>query len=247
MAKRNIPKLETKPLKEGDSPSSLKSRYPGNSYAERDETDISAGQKGGASQDDKEKIKPRQVAQGKVRKQSLVRKFAHYIIADTVETARERTFKDILIPGVRNLIFDTFNEMLATMLFPDDVQRPAGGYRGGSGARRGGKTSYDKYYDDKNRRTGNGGRGGGSYRDMPYDPDDIILDTRAQANDALDELDYIIHKYGQASIANFYDIVGVTGEWTDNRYGWTSIRGAAIKPVRDGFMVILPPTRVLED
>ena len=244
MAKRDIPKLETKPLRDDDTQKAIRNRYPGNSYAERDSTDIS--DKKLSEESDKEIIKPRQVAQGKVRKQSIGKKFLHYIIADTVETARERTFKDILIPGVRNLIFDTFNEMLATMLFPDDVQRPVGGYRGGSGARRGGKTSYDKYYDDKNRRTGNGGRGG-SYRDMPYDPDDIILDTRAQANAALDELDYIIRKYGQASIANFYDIVGVTGEWTDNRYGWTSIRGAQIKPVRDGFMVILPPTRVLED
>lgn len=215
---------------------------PGNSYAARDEIDISEGKKPKGNVDEaKETVKPRQVAQGKVRKQSILRKFGKYIIEDTIEEAREHTIKEILIPGIRNLIFDTFNEMVARMLFGDDSPRPSSN-RGGT--RKGGRTSYDKYYDDKNRR---GSGRTGSYRDAPYDPDDIILPSRAAANDALDELDYVIHKYGQASIATFYDIVGVTGEWTDNKYGWTSIRGAQIKPVRDGYMVLLPPTRLLED
>lgn len=211
---------------------------PGNSYAKRD--DISSKDE---VVETKAIVKPKQVAQGKVRKQSLIKKFGHYILEDTIETAKEHTIKEILLPGIRNLIFDTFNEMVATMLFGDDAPRPASTYRTGNGARKAGRTSYEKYYEDNQRR---GGRAG-SYRDMPYDPDDIVLDTRAQANAALDELDYIIHKYGQASIATYYDIVGVTGEWADNRYGWTSIRGASIKPVRDGFMIILPPTRVLDD
>ena len=219
---------------------------PGNSYAERDSINESQTVVDSGQDSTNEKIAPRQVAQGKVRKQSLLGKFVRYIVADTVESARERTVKDVLLPGIRNLIFDTGNELMATLLFPDEASRPSAGYRSGSARRNGGgNTSYNKFYKDKDRR--NGHRRGGSYRDESYDPDDIILDTRAQANAALDELDYIIHKYGQASIATFYDIVGVTGEWTDNRYGWTSLRGAGIKPVRDGFMIILPPTQVLED
>ena len=47
--------------------------------------------------------------------------------------------------------------------------------------------------------------------------------------------------------ADFYDIVGVTSEFTDNKYGWTSIRKAGIKPVREGFLIVLPRTRVLDD
>ena len=79
------------------------------------------------------------------------------------------------------------------------------------------------------------------------DPDDIILDTRAEAHMVLDEMDAIIYKYGQASVADYYDVVGVTSEWTDNRYGWTSLKNASIKPVRDGFMLVMPRTHVLDD
>lgn len=227
MAKREIPNL------------------PGNSNTERDTIDIREEPVRSVEKVDTSdtEVKTKQVAQARVRKQSLARKFLRYILADTIETARERTIKDVLLPGIRNLIFDTGNEMMAMLLFPGESDRPSG-YRGGYSKRKGERTSYDKYYRDKDRRNSTRRE---SYRDSAYDPDDIILDTRAQANDALDELDFIIHKYGQASIANFYDIVGVTGEWTDNRYGWTSLRGAGVKPVRDGFMIILPPTRVLDD
>ncbi len=225
MAQRELPKLG--------------GNLPNNSYSKRDadEKSIEKSEK----TNERPVVKTRQVAQGKVRKQGMLQKFGRYILEDTIETAKEHTVKEILLPGIRNLIFDTFNEMVGRMLFGDDSPRPVNTYRTGNGSRRAGQTSYTKFYDDQRR-----GRTG-SYRDMPYDPDDIIVPTRTQANAALDELDYVIHKYGQASIANYYDIIGVSGQWTDNRYGWTSIRGASIKPVRDGFMIILPPTILLED
>lgn len=223
--------------REMPSPDELRKQYPGNSYKQRDsQNDISPSES---------KPEVKQIAKGKVRKQSLLKKFTKYIIEDSIESAKEKTLGDIIIPGVKTLIFDTLTDMLDIILFGGNGA-PMGRYSASPRSRKSGQTSYNKFYDDKSNRTGNGGRTM-AYRDAPYDPDDIILDTRAQANDVLNELNYIIQKYGQASIANFYDIVGVTGEWTDNRYGWTSLRGAAIKPVRDGFMVILPPTIVLED
>lgn len=224
--------------REVPSGNEMRKKYPGNSVKQRDEVQEALSK---AVSESTPKVK--QVAKGKVRKQSLLKKFTRYIIEDNIESAKEKTLGEIIIPGVKTLIFDTLTDMLDIMLFGGNGA-PMGRYAASPRARKGGQTSYDKYYNSKT--TGNGTRGG-SYRDVPYDPDDIILDTRAQANNALNELNNIILKYGQASVANFYDIVGVTGEWTDNRYGWTSLRGAGIKPVRDGFMIILPPTVVLDD
>lgn len=226
MATRDIP-----------SGSDMRKQYPGNSFKQRDDIQETL-----TKAVDESKPQVKQVAKGKVRKQSLLKKFSRYIIEDSVESAKEKTLGEIIIPGVKTLIFDTLTDMLDIILFGGNGA-PMGRYAAAPRARKG-QTSYDKYYNSKT--TGNGSRGG-SYRDAPYDPDDIILDTRAQANNALNELNNIIMKYGQASVANFYDIVGVTGEWTDNRYGWTSLRGAGIKPVRDGFMILLPPTVVLDD
>lgn len=230
MAKREIP--ETDPKK-------LRNKYPSNSYSKQNES------KSDNSNDISDELatkKTRQVAQGKVRKQGVIKKFARYIVEDTIESARERTIADIVVPGVKSLIFDTFTEILDLMLFGTTGEGLRGSRRRSDG-RRDTRTSYSRYYDEKGRR--NDSRA--SYRELPNDPDDIILDTRREAQNALEELDYTIRKYGQASIADFYDIVGVTSDFTDNHYGWTSLRDAGIKPVRDGFMIILPRTRLLDD
>lgn len=215
----------------------ISNSLPGNSHAEKDAV-ISQ-----PNQEDRQMVKARQVAQGKIRKEGLLKKFGRYILEDTIETAKEHTIKEILIPGIRNLLFDTFNEMVATMLFGDDAPRPTAGYRSATG-RKVGHTSYDKYYDDKQSRRGNPKTA--AYREMPRDPDDIILPSRAAVYNVLDEVDSIIRKYGQASIAQFYDAAGITGEWTDNRYGWENLNGVKISKVRDGYMIIMPPTIVLD-
>ena len=35
-------------------------------------------------------------------------------------------------------------------------------------------------------------------------------------------------------------LVGVSGNYTDNKYGWTDIRNASVIRVRDGYMIKLP-------
>ena len=214
MANRDIPKPED---------------MPSNSYAKRNETD-----------EDQKKITP-VVSGAKIRKQGFLKRLGNAVVEDTVENAKQKAFGEIIVPGFKTLIFDTFTEMLSIMLFSEGSN---GGYRprSGSSNRRGERTSYRDYYDKKDRR---GSRR--DSRDIPMDPDDIIVDTRAEAHMVLDEMDHIIQKYGQASIADFYDLCQVTSEWTDNRYGWTSLRNASIKPVRDGFMLVMPRTHVLED
>lgn len=216
-------------IESGDTIEDIKKKIPSNSYAKRD-----------SKKDEKE---PKQVTQvvtnAKVRKQGFVRKLAGAIVEDSVENARQRAFGEIVVPGFKALIFDTLTEVLSIMLFSDTRDSR---YRGNGGRgipRRGERTSYRDYYDRKDKRE--------SYRDIPFDPDDIVVDTNAEAHMVLDEMDHIIEKYGQASVADFYDVVGVTSDWTDCRYGWTSLRNASIKPVRDGFMLVMPRTHVLED
>lgn len=223
MAKREMPETD---------PDKLREKYPGNSYSEKDSKEI-------VKTDTK---KTKQVAKGKVRKQGLIKKFTRYIVEDTIESARERTIADIIVPGIKTLIFDAVTDTLDLMLFGISGDAPRSSRRRSNG-RKESRTSYSRFYEDKDRRDSSRG----SYRDLANDPDDIIMDTRREAQDVLEELDYMIHKYGQASIADFYDIVGVTSEFTDNKYGWTSIRKAGIKPVREGFLIVLPRTRVLDD
>lgn len=202
---------------------------PGNSYASRD-----------VQHNEEPKQIEQVVSNARVRKQGIFRRIGASIVEDSMENAKQRAFGEIVIPGIKTLIFDTLTEVLGIILFSDSRDN---GYRPRSGipSRRSDRTSYRDYYDRKE------GRDNKRSREIPFDPDDIIVDTRAEAHMVLDEMDAIIDRYGKASVADFYDVVGVTSDWTDNRYGWTSLRSASIKPVRDGFMLVMPRTQVLED
>ena len=57
----------------------------------------------------------------------------------------------------------------------------------------------------------------------------FIKDVRDMLEKCLDGLIYALDRF-----ADLYDLVGITGEHTDNKYGWTNIRNAEIERLRDG-------------
>lgn len=50
-------------------------------------------------------------------------------------------------------------------------------------------------------------------------------------------------RYGVVSVADMYDLCGMTCNYTDNKYGWKSLARADISRVRDGYMIKLPKAR----
>ena len=53
-------------------------------------------------------------------------------------------------------------------------------------------------------------------------------------------MDGMLETYGVVSVADMYDLVGITCNYTDNKYGWTNLRNAEPVRVRDGYMLKLP-------
>ncbi len=75
--------------------------------------------------------------------------------------------------------------------------------------------------------------------------DDIVFSRRGDADAVLDKMDEIISKYGFASVADLHDFTGVTSNFTDQQYGWTTTRNARVIRVRDGYAIELPnPTHI---
>ena len=54
-------------------------------------------------------------------------------------------------------------------------------------------------------------------------------------------MDELIDTYRAVSVADMYDLAGLSCDYTDNKYGWTNISGAKPVRVRDGrYMLDLP-------
>lgn len=79
-----------------------------------------------------------------------------------------------------------------------------------------------------------------------FDIIEPIFATRRDTEEILNYMGDLIDEYGFATVADLYDLIGASGNYTDNKYGWTDISNAEIVRVRDGYMIKLPKIRKLD-
>ena len=169
----------------------------------------------------------------KVKKKSETRKFIDNLMGDQVQDIKSSIKNDYIIPAIRNTIWDVFTNTLDMILF--------GGSGGGRSRRRStsNKISYNSLYDDRR----SDSRRYDDRRERPrsgYDYDELVLETRGEAQAVLNAMDNIMDEYKIVSVADMYDLIGETCPYTAYKYGWTNIRNAEIVRVHDGYIIRMP-------
>ncbi len=177
-----------------------------------------------------EKRVEKPVVTGKVvtKKQSKLRKFTDEFISEDAKNVKSYVFGEVLIPAIKKAISDIVTDGIDIILYGESRR---GGKRSSAD-----RVSYGNYYsrDSRSAREDRYATRGG------YSFDDIILTTRGEAEDVLARMDEIMDTYGLVRVTDLYDLVGMTGNWTDNKYGWTNIRNAEIVRVREGYWIKMP-------
>jgi hypothetical protein len=69
---------------------------------------------------------------------------------------------------------------------------------------------------------------------------EVIVETRGDAQNVLDELFRHIDRYNAVSVAYYYELVGITGKFTDHQWGWTNLNASGVSHVREGYRIELP-------
>ena len=186
--------------------------------------------KSGQSNDQAEKKKDEKVVKGtvKTRKKSEISKLKDTFISEDVSNVKSYIVMDVLIPAAKKAISDIVRDGIDMILYGDTHKG-----RSSSGA------SYVSYrsYSDRDRRDT---RRESSRTRIGYDYDDIVLESRVEAEEVLQRMDELIETYGIVSVADLYDLVGKSCNYTDNKYGWTNIRNAEPVRVRDGYLLKMP-------
>jgi hypothetical protein len=84
-------------------------------------------------------------------------------------------------------------------------------------------------------------------RPLPYLVKDIILSTRSEAEEVVDKLFHTIVDYNSASVADLYRLVGIKGDFTDDKYGWTDIGDTGVLRIKGGYKIDnLPNAKALD-
>ena len=157
-----------------------------------------------------------------------MRKLADVFISEDISNVKNYILMDVIVPAIKKAIYDLVVGTLDMSLY---------GGRGSNSKRpTADKISYD--YNGVSRRDNRSFNN--TKTNSGYSYDDIILDTRGEAEAVLMRLDEIMEEYPFVRVADLYDLVGITGNYTDNNYGWTNIRNAEVVRVRDGEKIKMP-------
>lgn len=176
-----------------------------------------------------EKKKVEKAIQGtaKVKKGNKLRKLTDIFISEDIANVKSYIVQDVLIPTIKKAISEMIKNGIDMILYGS-----SGSIRSNSTADR---ISYSKYYDPNNRYISRESKVRSGLR-----CDDIIFDNRGEAETVLFRMNELIDNYGMATVADFYDLAGLTGEYTSNNYGWTNIRSAEVVRARDGYIIKMP-------
>ena len=166
----------------------------------------------------------------KTKKRSDVKKFADVFISEDAGNVKSYIFMDVLVPAIKKAISDVVKNGIDMMLYGETGRSKKNSLTS--------KISYKSYYESDNDR----GRDYSSIRTRStYDYDDIVLENRGEAESVLTTMDELVETYGMVSVADLYELVGIQGSYTDNKYGWTkNIHNANVVRVRDGYLLKLP-------
>lgn len=176
----------------------------------------------------KEKKEITPVAKARIKRESTARKVVGEIIREDVSSVGETVLWDVIIPTVKNLISDTVTRGIESMLYGGDSRpRSRNSYSDYSGYSRP-KGNRDRPAERRERR---------SARHAEPERNEIIFDSRSDANDVIDRMSDLIDQYGQASLADLNALIGASSNFIDDNWGWTDMGSFDVRQVRDGFML----------
>lgn len=168
----------------------------------------------------------------------LGRKFKEVFFGGDAKHAATFVASDVLLPALRNLIVDMVTKGAERLIFGDSSSR-----------RRSGRTDYGARYQYQ-------GGTGYSYRPDPRDRlplgrpgprqnrhemNDIVIGTKEEAELVVERLTDILSQYEVASLADLYELLGLTPSHVDNKWGWTYLGSVQIRQIRQGYLLELPP------
>lgn len=187
--------------------------------------------------------KVEQVTKGLVvkKKKTLGKKFAETFLGDDLDSVSSYIIHDVIIPAAKNMMSDSISNGVEMLLF--------GTVRGNNSSRNRNKStvSYGGQYRNTMQQPNNRVQKDRTSRNRArHNFDDIVLESRGEAEEVLSHLVDLTVDYGMASVADLYDLVGITSSFTDNKYGWDELGSAGVSRVRDGYLINLPRTIILD-
>lgn len=83
----------------------------------------------------------------------------------------------------------------------------------------------------------------GEMKFVSMDKETFFFETEAEAMKALMCMREVVRLYGVLRVVDVFEIFGISSDYIDRHYGWTTLSGVHITPVDDGYYAIILPKR----
>jgi hypothetical protein len=175
------------------------------------------------------------------RRKPLRKQFQETFVAGDAKTASRYVIFDVLIPAAKDTIVEVLSQGIEKLIYGDSRRRtgstpPASGPTG--------LVSYNRYAMQSRQTSPQ--RTMSRMARSRHDFDEVVLTSRTEAEEVIDRLFEVVSRYGSASVADLYELVGISGTHVDNKWGWTDLRGAGVSRVRGGYLLDLPEPQPLD-
>ena len=196
---------------------------------------------------EKEKVKKIVSAEPKKVKRGLLSRLATGVLGpEGVQGIGQYVGDEIIKPAIKNIIVDAVTSGINMVMYGEK-----GGPRSGQGYRPTNYQSPSQYRPNTNYTSRYTSQQAQPVEPRPrntrYGVQEFLIGDRHDATNVLASLIEYADNYNAVSVADYYDMIGVHSEFTDNSYGWTmdSITRASVVPVRGGFVIKFPPVEVI--
>ena len=173
----------------------------------------------------------------KTKKKGKFARIIDSLVKEDAATIKKHVIEEVIDPAVRKTTQDVVTNILDMVLWGKNggvKQRPRTAA---------GQVSYRSYFNGQTVTPQPVRRKAGSSN---YIVDDIVINTRGEAEEVLARMEELLESYGTVSVADYYDLVDITGKHTDNKYGWNDLSAAYIVKAFDGYVIKLPRTIALD-
>lgn len=170
-----------------------------------------------------------------MRKKTTLKKVADIFFQKDINDVKSYLIMDVLIPEIRDALYSLVMNGLDMMLYDGKRTRKSSSntMRVNYSAKYNNQTSIPEI-SNSSPRTKSG-----------LNFDDVVFDDRMDAEEVLNQMLNIIEQYDSVSVADFCELAGIPGEYTDRKYGWTSLGAAEVKRISGGGYILKLPRVIL--
>lgn len=175
-----------------------------------------------------------------VKKKGLGKKIKETFIAMDIGSVFSFVTREVFIPAARNMIVDGAARGVDRMVYGErGVSRPHG-YTGRGATSYGGNPLITNYRHPSTRPPIRNGppapRRGGN---------DFILESKEEAEMVLQTMYDLLEMYEHVTVGELHELLGLPSTFTDEKWGWTHLSHSHVQPIREGYMIVLPPMEAL--